>query len=189
MSNSKLKTEQNRLNMGQWQVTDSPQCELIAPSLGSCVALCLYDSVRAVGGMAHVVLPSRTQRSIPVEKQNDPYPSAKYADEAVLLLINEMIKLVGHSDLHLTSKLAGGAQMFKGAYQSNPDHSDDSHSKKGFPLIGKNNADVLERELGKFNIPIKGRDLGGTWGRTVTFVISTGEVFIQRIGSSERTLI
>ena len=175
--------------MGQWCVSDYPHAELIAPSLGSCVAVCLYDPVRRLAGMAHVVLPSRSQRSIPIEKQHDPYPCAKYADEAVLLLINEMSKRIGHSSLQLVSKLAGGAQMFKGAYQTSSDDLEAAHSKKGFPLIGKNNADVLKRELSRLNIPLKACDLGGNWGRTVIFVVQTGEVFIQRIGCSDRTLL
>ena len=38
---------------------------LITVGLGSCVAIVLYDAVARIGGMAHVLLPSRCPRAGP----------------------------------------------------------------------------------------------------------------------------
>lgn len=187
MNNEETKTIL-RLNMGQWFVTKSGNHELVAPSLGSCVALCLYDKSKKIGGMAHVVLPSRILRDIrSTNFQGEPYPSAKYADEVIMLLLNEMIRQVGHSELSLEAKVAGGAQMFLGAAQKRKNIYE--VDKKGFPLIGRSNSEILKKELSKFNIPLIGSDLGGNWGRTVSFRVETGVVSIRRIGTSDELLI
>lgn len=167
--NNQSKTE-IRLTMGKWFVSDSGEYELIAPCLGSCVAVCLYETREKIAGMAHVVFPSRQV----VTSNNDNYPNARYGDEAIELLINEISKIASHKNLNLIAKLAGGAQMFKGIY-----------NKKGFPLIGQSNIQMLKSELVKKNIPLKGADLGGTCGRTVVFDISKGLMLIRRIGENE----
>ncbi|MDX1921117.1 MAG: chemotaxis protein CheD [Candidatus Caenarcaniphilales bacterium] len=173
--------------MGQWFVTKSSSHELVAPSLGSCIALCLYDKSKKIGGMAHVVLPSRILRDIRSSNfHGETYPSAKYADEVIMLILNEMIRQVGHSELSLEAKMAGGSQMFVGAQKRKTLNEVD---KKGFPLIGRSNAEVLKKELAKFNIPLLGSDLGGNWGRTVSFRVDTGVVSIRRIGSNDELLL
>lgn len=182
----KAKTE-IRLNMGQWFVTSSENHKLVAPSLGSCVALCLFDKTNKIGGMAHVVLPSRVLRDIKSSSlHNENYPSAKYADEVIILLLNEIIRQVGHSEISLEAKLVGGSQMFIGAQRrKSPNEQSSAKERPGFPYIGRSNAEVLKKELSKFNIDIVSSDLGGNWGRTVTCNATTGEVLIRRIGSSE----
>ncbi|MDJ0625588.1 MAG: chemotaxis protein CheD [Candidatus Caenarcaniphilales bacterium] len=180
-----------RLNMGQWFVSSSDHHKLIAPSLGSCVALCLYDKSNKIGGMAHVVLPSRVLRDIKTSSlQSESYPCAKYADESILLLLNEIKRQAGHSALSLKAKLAGGSQMFVGTQKrKSSDELRPAKEKPGFPLIGRSNCEVLKKELKKFSIPIINSDLGGNWGRTVSFNSTTGEVKIRRIGSSEEVSI
>ncbi len=158
-----------RLTMGKWFVGDSSEIELVAPCLGSCVAVCLYEPNEKIGGMAHTVFPSR--KLVPNNLAKDRFPSARYADEVVGLLVDELIKKTGHNNLHLVAKLVGGAQMFKGLY-----------SKSGFPNIGSSNVKVLRRELVKWSIPIINCDVGGTTGRTVVFDSHSGAVFIRRIG-------
>jgi chemotaxis protein CheD len=174
-----------RLNMGQWYVSKSSTCELLAPSLGSCVALCLYDKINKIGGMAHIVLPSRILREANSGNfQAENYPSAKYADEVIMIILAEMIKQTGNSELNLVAKIAGGAQMFSGVYKAKL-----NGSKAGFPLIGQTNSDTIRKELQKFNIPLLALDVGGTSGRVVTFKIQTGEMRVRHIGASEELVL
>src|SRR4030042_1090799 len=90
------------VGMGELVVTDSPDAVLSCIGLGSCIAVCAYDSQEKIGGMAHIVLPHNTGL-------NGVNP-AKFADTAVPLLINEMIKKGGIRS-RLIVKIAGGAQM------------------------------------------------------------------------------
>jgi chemotaxis protein CheD len=173
--NSTSKTEL-RLNMGQWFVGQSDSHHLVAPSLGSCVAVCLYEPRQRIGGMAHVVLPSRKIHLNQTAVLHDNVSRARYGDEAIELLISEIIQLAGHTDLSLTAKLIGGAQMFKGDLK-----------KKNFILIGESNVEVLKKELNKWNVPIVRSDVGGNCGRTVIFDISNGQVLVRRIGEKELT--
>src|ERR1043165_1098889 len=59
--------------------------ELVAYSLGSCVAICLYDPLVKVAGMAHVVLPA-------VPEKGAGTAPGKFADTAVPALLAAMEK-------------------------------------------------------------------------------------------------
>ena len=163
-----------RLTMGKWFVSNSEEHELIAPCLGSCVAVCIYETKAKIIGMAHIVFPSRQMVSHP----NEEFPSARYADEVIELLVQEISKIASSKNLNLVAKLAGGAQMFKGVYNN-----------KGFPLIGQGNVQTLKKELIKRNIPLKAADVGGTCGRTVSFDLSKGLMLVRRIGETEYSSI
>jgi chemotaxis protein CheD len=126
--------------------------------LGSCLGIALYDRVRRVGGLAHVVLPhSRGKTELP----------AKFVDTAVPALVREMEQLSG-GNLKLTAKIAGGANMFT---------TSDANT------IGKQNIEATERLLGDLRIPIVARHVGGEKGRRMRLETSTGRVFIDIVGS------
>lgn len=169
---------QQYLYMGEWFVTNSIDCELITSGLGSCIALCLYDSALKIGGMAHIVLPSRS-----IKNNNSPFnnaPTARYADEAVNILVHDLKKR--YQNANLCAKLAGGSQMFQGI--------DKKHNNtNGFLPIGLNNAEAVKKELYQLKIPIYGADLGGCTGRTVIFNIANGKVYIKKVGLNELIII
>jgi chemotaxis protein CheD len=180
---SESKTELH-LTMGKWYVTKDKSYELIAPSLGSCVAICLYDTENKIGAMAHVVLPSRQIRKYLPSYKDEKSPSARYADEVVDLLLKELRKVSLNNNLTLVAKIAGGAQMFKGIQQKHA-----GNNEQHFPMIGQSNSRTLQRELVKHKIPIIGSDVGGTSGRTVTFNICNGKVLIRHIGEGKEIFI
>lgn len=74
-----------KVGMADLKVCKEPD-SLTTLGLGSCVGICLYDSVTKVSGMAHIMLPDSTQ----ISRDRNP---AKYADTGIALLIREMIKL------------------------------------------------------------------------------------------------
>jgi chemotaxis protein CheD len=122
-------------------------------------------------------------------KNLHPYPDARYANEALTILLNEILRLIGHKDISLKAKLAGGAQMFKGNLShintSESNKSSSGFTKKGFPLIGYKNIVAIKQELLKANIPLESNDLGGEHGRTVTFDPLSGEMLVRKIGQSQ----
>lgn len=129
--------------------------------LGSCVGIALYDELNKVAGLAHIMLPDSTQIKI----NNQP---AKFADTAIIKLINDMIK-IGANRILLKAKIAGGAQMF-GFNEKN----------EGF-RVGDRNVEATINILNKNKIPIIGRDTGANYGRTVELDVSNGKFLIKTI--------
>lgn len=145
--------------------------------LGSCVAIAIYDPIKKVGGLAHVMLPE--SRGL-----EPPAMPGKFADTAVACLVEELIGL-GARKRSLKSKLVGGAQMFElpGA------RSEAAKTACGPSVnIGARNIVAAREALQKLKIPIEGEDTGGNHGRTVRFDTSTGEVQISSIRFGKSTL-
>ena len=76
---------------------------IIHTLLGSCVAVCLYDSQKKIGGMNHILLPGKAD----LKHYNMP---ARYGVNAMELLINRIINLGGRKR-GLTAKIFGGANV------------------------------------------------------------------------------
>ncbi len=134
--------------------------------LGSCVGICLYDSKMKIGGLSHIMLPSSKKPANNLKK---------YADTAIPLMIDEMIK-IGAVRERLVAKLAGGATMFK--------HSENSLMGE----IGKNNILCVREILGLLKIPVLSEEVGGDYGRTIDFYLETGELKIKTIGKEPKII-
>jgi len=125
--------------------------------LGSCVALILYEPRRAIGSMAHVMLPDSNGRT------DRP---GKYADTAVRLLVDGMVA-GGCRRQRLVAKLVGGASMFA--------------QFSGNLNIGERNTHTLKALLATEGIPIVAELTGGNVGRSVVFTPSEGgRVMVKR---------
>lgn len=135
--------------------------------LGSCVAICAYDNLTHVGGMVHVVLPA--------SHGNGQSCRAKYADTAVPLLLEEVIR-AGASKNRLVIKLVGGARMSLA-----PGMND------AFKTGERNITGVLA-SLEKEGTPFTAQDTGGNKGRTVRMYLDSGKVTVKAIGESEKEL-
>jgi len=139
----------------------------VAPGLGSCIGLIMYDYMNRIGGMVHVVLPDSSNAN----KSPNSLPG-KYADTAIPSLLENLVK-IGASRSSIIVKIAGGAQMF-------------SLEKGGNVLnIGMRNTIAVKAALAKENLIIKACDTGGNKGRTCKLEISTGKVYVRSIGQQE----
>jgi len=134
--------------------------------LGSCVGICLYDPKMKVGGLSHIMLPSSKKPSNNLKK---------YADTAIPLMIEEMIKIGAIQD-RMVAKLAGGATMFK--------HTENSLMGD----IGKNNILSVREILNMLKIPVLSEEVGGDYGRTIDFYLETGELKIKTIGKEPKII-
>ncbi len=150
-----------RVGMADLKCSRHP-CVLTTLGLGSCVGIALYDTYTKVVGLAHIMLPSSAQSR---NRTN----VAKFADTAVVKLVEDMIKL-GASRKHLVAKLAGGAQMFA---------FDDSSEMM---RIGTRNVIATREKLMELNIPILAEDTGGNYGRTIELYSNDGSLLIKTIG-------
>ncbi|HOQ08677.1 MAG TPA: chemotaxis protein CheD [Syntrophomonadaceae bacterium] len=142
--------------------------KLMTAGLGSCIGLCVYDPTVKIGALAHIMLPSSLQAK---NVQN----RAKFADTAILMMLEE-IEHQGASKSRLQAKIAGGAQMFKFAGDSD------------IMRIGERNTQAVIENLEKHRIKIVAQDTGGNFGRTITFDVDTGSLLIRTIGHGERII-
>ena len=156
------------VGLGEVCVTKDPSTSLACFGLGSCISLCIYDPVSKVAGMAHIVLP-KSNHSSPGKA------SAKYADIAIPLLLEEMYKH-GAVKSRLVVKLAGGAQMIQAA---------------GFNdtlEMGVKNLEMTRNILASEGIRLSAADTGGSQGRSVWLSAISGKVTVRTAGMEFREL-
>ncbi len=156
------------LSLGEWAVSDDPSDLLVCLGLGSCVALCLYDPLRSIGGMAHMVLPDSTATGAKSS-------GAKFVDVAVPLLLDEM-EAKGAGRARLRAHLVGGAQMLQGA------------AFKSTANIGERNAKAARAALRSAGVLVRGEELGGSNGRTVRLEVATGRLTAASAGQAGHEL-
>jgi Chemotaxis protein; stimulates methylation of MCP proteins len=153
--------EMIKVGMADLNVCTSPKA-LTTLGLGSCVGIVLFDPIRKIAGMVHVMLPDSTKI---LNNEN----KAKFADTGIDALIYEMSK-IGADRRSLVAKIAGGAQMF--AFSNNNE----------MMRIGDRNVEATKIKLHQLNIMIKAEDTGLNYGRTIEFYTETGMLHIKSVG-------
>ncbi|MBQ9471026.1 MAG: chemotaxis protein CheD [Bacteroidales bacterium] len=128
------------------------QPHVVSTVLGSCVAVCLYDTQLKIGGINHYMLPLWNGTGL---------ASPKYGNIAINKLIERMEKL-GSNKANLVAKVFGGGNVL-------------SSSNNTFS-IGKRNAQLALDMLAEHKIPIIAQSLGGDHGRQILFNTHTNEV-------------
>lgn len=156
-----------KVGMADLNVCVSPNA-LTTLGLGSCVGIVLYDPVRKIAGMVHIMLPDSTKI---LNNEN----KAKFADTGIDLLINQMIA-IGADRRILIAKIAGGAQMF--AFGANND----------MMRIGERNVEATKLKLGQLGISIKAEDTGLNYGRTIEFYPENGSLLIKSVGKDKKII-
>ncbi|MGH7591507.1 MAG: chemotaxis protein CheD [Gemmatimonadales bacterium] len=143
--------------------------ELVTLGLGSCVAIILHDAEAHVGGMAHVMLPSRSLSHRP-----DAQP-AKFPETAVPALVEQMVAL-GAQPRRMSARLVGGASMFAAL------------TPLGAVQMGERNVVASRQALAAAGIPILAEATGGTAGRSVRLRVADGSVSIRTLADGTRDL-
>ena len=146
------------------------QKHVLETFVGSCVALCLFDSHAKVAGMAHVMLPEGNKKS-----SSNPNNSGKYADQAVENLLKIILQNGGKLG-RIRAKMVGGANMF-------------TH-ERGTALfnIGEKNVQALRKFLKLHDIPIVSEDVGLNYGRKVEFNVKSGDLVVSNRLDGKRRL-
>lgn len=156
-----MNKEYIKVGMADLKVTRAPHI-LTTLGLGSCVGITLYDPVKKLGGLAHIMLPNSNEI-----KNNENL--AKFADTGCKELIQKMEK-EGASRHRLVAKIAGGAQMF------NFPNTDDSKR------IGVRNILAVKSLLENYKIPLLAEETGENYGRTIELHTETGKLIVKTIG-------
>lgn len=147
--------------------SNDPSADLVTYSLGSCLGVTLYDPVKRVGGLLHLMLPTS---SIDSEKAaSRPY---MFVDTGVPRLFHALYSF-GAEKPRIVVKAAGGAHILD--------------EKKLFN-IGERNLEALLAILNRNGIALSALDVGGTTSRTVTLHLSNGHVSVASPGQELRSL-
>ncbi len=126
---------------------------LITTTLGSCIAACIWDRDRRIGGMNHFMLPEGTG------------DSGRYGSYAMEILINELLKK-GASRLTLEAKIFGGGAVIGGMNSIN---------------VGERNTQFVINYLQTERIPIVSRDVLEIYPRKVCFLPASGKAMVKRL--------
>ncbi len=157
------------VGIGEFRASKDSREVLVAYGLGSCVGVSIYDPEGKIGGLAHVMLPNSTDAL-------SQSPLGKFADCAVPLLVEEMVKL-GARPRRLLGKIAGGAQMLLVARLSN-----------NILNVGERNILAVKAAMELHGIPITRSDTGGHRGRTMAVHLATGKTTVRIVGEKETEL-
>jgi chemotaxis protein CheD len=135
---------------------------LVTYSLGSCLGVTLYDPVKRVGGLLHIMLPD--SKIDAAKATSAPF---MFVDTGLPRLFQGVYNL-GAERSRLQIKVAGGSQLL---------------DAKGVFNIGERNFQALSALLAKNGYPIHSRDVGGMSSRTVRMDLTTGKVTVKTPGA------
>ena len=151
------------LGVGDLGACNDQDSEIKTYALGSCVAVILLDPKTRTVGMVHVALPESKINPAKVKER-----PGYFADTGIPILLDEMAKLgCQPRGKGLIVKLAGGASIM--------DHNDTFN-------IGKRNLLAVKKILWSYSMGPRSEDVGGTFSRTVSVSVKTGEVILSSPG-------
>lgn len=145
---------------GEFYVTEAD--EWVSTTLGSCIAVCVRDKVKGIGGLNHFMLPEKKDNGT---LKDDPFAYGKEGDWAMEFLINGIL-LNGGERSNLETKYFGGAQLIKSLAGAE---------------IGKRNIEFVQSYLQRERLPVLSNDVGDSCPRKVMFHPSSGSVKLKRL--------
>ena len=137
---------------------------LVTYALGSCIGICLYDPLKKLGAMVHVMLPLNMEAS-----RRSPL---KYADTGIRETLRQM-EGQGAMRSRIVAKMAGGARMF------------DVPGSGNLGNIGQRNIESAHLVLRREGVRLLREDVGGTTARTLLFDTQTGQACVRSYGKPE----
>jgi chemotaxis protein CheD len=154
------RTGRTVIGIGEFAVSGTPGVSLVTHALGSCIAVCLWDPDRAVGGLLHFLLPD--SRVNPERAAQQP---AAFADTGIPLLFKAAYAL-GLEKVRCRVSLVGGAEVtaFAGAGSLN---------------VGKRNLLAARSILWKNGVLVEGEATGGTTPRSVVLTVAGGRIEVS----------
>ena len=162
-------SESVEVKMGGLEIIDDDTNEL-KTFVGSCVAICLFDTASKVAGMAHVMLPRKNN------DLNSNKDLGKYADKAFEHLLNNLVEH-GADLKRIQAKMAGGATIFAHESETNMFN------------VGPRNVMALKQILKENNIPLISEDTGLNFGRWVKFHLDSGKMIVtSKMMKSEKII-
>ena len=146
------------VSIADMKISDNLNDILVTYSLGSCVALAVYDPHTHIGGLIHIMLPESS-----IERKEIELNPFKYVDTGVPALYKSLFKN-GAKRNHLITKVIGGSNVM---------------DRNNYFNIGERNYLAVRKMLWRNNMIIHKEDVGGNKSRTVRLYTATGKVIIS----------
>ncbi len=153
-----FKNEAVKVLPGEFFVADEDL--LVMTTLGSCIAACLWDREKRVGGMNHFLLPDTGQ--------SGGADSGRYGSFAMDLLIGEMVKR-GATRSTMEAKVFGGGAVISGMNTIN---------------VGERNTAFVLDYLRTERITVVSKDVMDIYPRKVCFLPASGKAMVKRLASA-----
>jgi chemotaxis protein CheD len=149
-----------RILAGEYYVTHCQ--EMITTVLGSCISVCIRDTVAHIGGMNHFMLPEEKPAT---ENQTRHRLSADeaYGSYAIERLINCILKYGGRRE-NLEIKIFGGGRIIGGMAD-----------------IGLQNIQFARSYLRTEGLRLAAEDVGGDLPRRMAYLPATGKVLVKKL--------
>lgn len=139
--------------------------------LGSCVAACLWDKKRQIGGMNHFMLPDTPKADLC--NLSESTRSLRYGLYAMERLVNDLL-MMGAKRANLVAKVFGGADITGALTHDN---------------VGHRNGEFVLRFLKTDGIDVVAADLGGDHSRRIKMMTDTGKVRVYRLPRADLAAI
>lgn len=144
----------------------SAKGEVLYTILGSCIAACIYDKGRKVGGMNHFLLPTHLR---PDELLTTNL--GRYGMYAMELLVGDLLKM-GAMRNNLAAKIFGGGNVL-------------NFSNGGDDSVTTSNINFARKYLKSEGIPIENEAVGELVGRKILFFSDSAQVFVKSFDVSD----
>jgi chemotaxis protein CheD len=144
------------------QVFVSVEAKSIVLILGSCVGVCIWDAVNAIGGATHYLLPSSDGTGA---------ASPRYGNVAVSILVQKLLE-AGADRGQLRAKVFGGGCLFDSMRETNS--TKEQH-------LGSRNVEMALEILAKAQIPVISTVVGVDRGQRIVFRTDTGDAEIKAL--------
>jgi chemotaxis protein CheD len=131
---------------------------LVMTTLGSCIAACLWDRNKRIGGMNHFLLPEGGGGS----------DSGRYGSFAMDLLIGELVKR-GATRATLEAKVFGGGAVINGMNSIN---------------VGQQNTNFVLEYLRTERITVVSKDVLDIYPRKVCFLPASGKAMVKKLATA-----
>lgn len=152
------------IGVADMAISNTPDDVLITYSLGSCIAVVIFDPVARVGGMLHYMLPESALD--PEKAKQNPN---MFADTGISLLFRQSYQF-GAKKEKMIVKAVGGSQIL---------------DQNGIFNIGKRNYVAMRKIFWRNNVVVVAEHVGGMVNRTVRLEMQTGRVLLKVSGEGE----
>lgn len=149
------------VGISDMQISNNARDTLITYSLGSCIAVIIWDPVVKVGGLLHFMLPDSK-----LDKDRATVNPYMFADSGIPAMFRQAYAYGAKKD-RLVVKAVGGAQLL---------------DPSGLFNIGQRNYQIMQRLFQKNKISIAKEDIGGSVNRTVSLEVDSGRTVLRVSG-------
>lgn len=155
---SKDATKIVHLQQGEIYISDKPAEVRIL--LGSCIGITFFSHRLKLGAASHIMFPGSAGDKGAQERY-------KYAEDA----LEEMTRFYLRMDIakeEIEMRVFGGGKVIQSFHEQKE-------------LVGQKNLESALAKIKELGLKIKSRDVGGEYGRMITFMINTGKTSVRKI--------